>query len=76
MNQKTSMWTRKAVLINIGVGVLWIGIGLRDLFAPALFSFSPTPAGNSTIVLDFAAGAAFLFCAFYFRKTKPIRTRY
>jgi hypothetical protein len=65
MNKKTSMW------INVAVGLLWIGIGLRDLFAPGLFSFSPTPASNSTIVLAFAAGAAFLFCAFYFRQARP-----
>ena len=71
MNKKTSMWTRKAFLINVTVGLLWIGIGLRDLFAPGLFSFSPTAASNSTIVLDFAAGAAFLFCAFCFRQAKP-----
>jgi hypothetical protein len=60
MNKKTSMW------INVAVGLLWIGIGLRDLFAPALFSFSPTPASNSTIVLAFVAGAAF-----HFRQTRP-----
>ena len=71
MNKKTAMWTRKAFLINVAVGLLWIGIGLRDLFAPGLFSFSPTAASNSTIVLDFAAAAAFLFCAFYFRQARP-----
>jgi hypothetical protein len=65
MTKKTAIW------INVAVGLLWIGIGLRDLFAPGLFSFSPTAASNSTIVLDFAAGAAFLFCAFYFRQAKP-----
>jgi hypothetical protein len=65
MNKKTSMW------MNFVVGLLWIGIGLRDLFAPGLFSFSPTAASNSTIVLDFAVGAVFLFCAFYFRQARP-----
>jgi hypothetical protein len=59
------------MLINFAVGVLWIGIGLRDLFAPGLFSFSPNVASHSTIVLDFAAGAAFLFCAFCFNQAKP-----
>jgi hypothetical protein len=71
MTKKTAMWTRTAMLVNVGVGILWIGIGLRDLFAPGLFSFSPTVASNSTIVLDFAAGAAFLFCAFCLRQAKP-----
>ena len=66
MNKKTTMW------VHLAVGLLWIGIGLRDLFAPGLFSFSPTPASNSTIALDFAAAAVFLFCAFYFRQARPI----
>jgi hypothetical protein len=64
MNKKTATWTRRATRINVAVGILWIGIALRDLFAPGLFSFSPNVASNSTIVLDFAAGAVFLLCAF------------
>lgn len=55
MTQKT------AVRLNAAVGLVWIGIALRDLFAPGLFSFSPSVASNSTIVLEFTAGAAFLF---------------
>lgn len=65
MNKKTAMW------VNAAVGILWIGIALRDLFAPGLFSFSPTVASNSTIALEFTAGAVFLFCAFFFRQAKP-----
>ena len=65
MTKKTALW------LSAAVGILWIGIGLRDLFAPGLFSFSPIAASNSTIVLDFAAAAAFLFCAFGFRQSKP-----
>ncbi len=65
MNNKTAMW------LNVAVGILWIGIALRDLFAPGLFSFSPNIASNSTIVFDFAAGAAFLLCAFFFRLARP-----
>lgn len=71
MTKKTAVWTRRAILLNFAVGLVWIGIGLRDLFAPGLFSFSPTVASSSTIVLDFAAGAAFLFCAFFFRQARP-----
>lgn len=66
MNKTTTMWLCAAV------GVLWMAIGLRDLFAPHLFSFSPNVAGNSTIVLDFGAGAAFLICAFCLHQAKPI----
>jgi len=57
--------------LNAAVGILWIGIALRDLFAPHLFSFSPNVASNSTIVLDVAAGATFLFCAFWFNQARP-----
>jgi hypothetical protein len=70
MNKKTAMWTRTAMRLNVAVGILWIGIALRDLFAPGLFSFSPNIASNSTIVLDFATGAAFLFCAFCLHQAK------
>jgi len=65
MTMKTALW------LSAAVGILWIGIGLRDLFAPGLFSFSPTAASSSTIVLEFLAGAAFLFCAFCFRHSRP-----
>lgn len=65
--KKTAMW------LNVAVGILWIGIGLRDLFAPHLFSFSPSVASNSTIVLDFAVGAAFLLCAFFFNHKQTAR---
>lgn len=65
MTKKIALW------LNIAIGIIWIGIGLRDMFAPGLFSFSPTIASNSTIVLDFVAGVAFLFCAFCFRQSKP-----
>jgi hypothetical protein len=62
MNNKTAMW------VNVAVGILWIGVGLRDLFAPGLFSFSPNVASNSTIVFDFATGVIFLFVAFSFHR--------
>ena len=65
MTKKTAFW------LNLAVGIMWIGIGLRDIFAPGLFSFGSTVASDSTIVLEFAAGAVFLFCAFYFRQARP-----
>jgi hypothetical protein len=61
--------------LNAAVGILWIGIALRDLFAPGLFTFSPSVASNSTIVLEFAAAAVFLFSAFFFRQAKPTPAR-
>lgn len=67
MNKITVSW------INAVVGLLWIGIGLRDTFAPHLFTLDGHVASRSTIVLDFVAGAAFLFAALTWRKTKSRR---
>ena len=60
----------KAFLIIALVGLMWIGIGLRDLFVPHFFRFDGQVASNSTVVLDFLAGAAFLVAALSLRKTK------
>lgn len=56
--KKASFW------LSLVAGVLWIGVGLRDLFAPGFFSFSGRVVSNSTLILDFATGAIFLFVAF------------
>jgi hypothetical protein len=59
-----------ASLLSLITSVLFIGVGLRDLFAPGFFSFSGRAVTNSIVILDFAAGAIFLFVAFTFRKAK------
>jgi hypothetical protein len=59
-----------AFLITALVGLIWIGIGLRDLFVPHFFRFDGEVASNSTVILDFVAGAAFLVAALSLRKTK------
>ena len=64
MNKTTAFW------ITAAVGALWIGIGLRDLFAPHLFRFDGRVADNSTVILDFAVGTLFLIAALSFRKAK------
>jgi hypothetical protein len=56
--KKVSFW------LPLVAGVLWIGVGLRDLFAPGFFSFSGRVVSNGTLILDFATGAIFLFVAF------------
>lgn len=60
----------KAFWITALVGLIWIGIGLRDLFVPHLFRFDGQVASNSTVILDFVAGAAFLFAALGLRKSR------
>lgn len=64
MNKRTAFW------MTAVVGLLWIGIGLRDLFAPHVFRFDGQVAANSTVILDFVVGAAFLFAALSFRRAK------
>lgn len=62
-----------AFWINAVVGLLWIGIGLRDLFAPHLFRFDGQVATRNTIILDFVAGGAFLVAALALWRTKSRR---
>jgi hypothetical protein len=61
---------RKAFWINAVVGLMWIGIGLRDAFAPHLFRFDGQVATNSTVSLDFVVGILFLVAAVSLRAIK------
>lgn len=67
--------TKTAIRLCAVVGMFWIGLGLRDLFAPHLFRFDGQVTTSSTLVLDFAAGVAFLACAFCFHHTRPTTAR-
>ena len=64
MNKATAFW------ITALVGLLWIGIGLRDVFAPHLVRFDGQVTTRSTIILEFVAAAAFLFAALTLRRSK------
>ena len=59
---------KKAFWLNVAVGVVWIGIGLRDLFAPHLFKIDGRVATTSTVILNFAVGVMFLLVAFSFHQ--------
>ena len=65
------MTNTTAFRVNAAVGILWIGIGLRDLILPHLFRFDGRVAATSMIILDFAVGAVFLFVALSFYLAKP-----
>lgn len=64
MNKTTALW------LNAAAGVLWIGVGGRDLFAPNLFRFDGRVATGGTVILDLATGAIFLFVAFCFHQAR------
>jgi hypothetical protein len=54
MKSKVGIW------LFLIAGILWLLVGLRDLFAPGFFSFSGRVVTNSQIVVDFALGVMFL----------------
>jgi hypothetical protein len=49
---------------------LWIGAGLRDLFAPGFLTFYGHGTSNSAVTLHFGIGVMFLILAFGFYKVK------
>jgi hypothetical protein len=71
MTNKTAFWFNNAVWLNFAVGMVWLGLGLRDLFAPRLFRFDGQVVVGSTIMLEFAAAAIFLVSAFCLRQARP-----
>ena|SRR5438034_5898672 len=71
--QEFNVMKKLAFWLSLIASVLWIGVGLRDLFAPSLFSFSGRVASNSTVILDFATGAIFLLVVFSLGKAKNQR---
>jgi len=70
VNKKTARWFNLSSRLNAAVGIIWICVGLRDLFAPHFFRFDGQVATTSTVVLDFAIGAIFLLAAFSFHQAK------
>ena len=60
--KKTATW------LNIAVGVLLIGIGFLDLFAPNFFAVNGRVGNTRSSFFDFASGVTFLCVGlvFYF----------
>lgn len=55
-----------AVWASLIAGLLWVGVGLRDTFAPGFFSMSGSVKGRLDIAMEFATGATFLVIAALF----------
>lgn len=58
---------RNAMWLCLGTGVLWVIVGIRDIFAPSFFTMSPRNMGKIDITFEFAVAAAFLVAAGVFR---------
>jgi hypothetical protein len=71
MTNKTAFRFNNAVWLNLAVGMVWMGVGLRDVFVPRLFRFDGQVAVGSTIIFEFAAAAIFLVSAFCLYQAKP-----
>jgi hypothetical protein len=44
-------------------GLLWVGVGLRDTYAPGFFTMSGSVKSKLDIAMEFATGAVFLLIA-------------
>ena len=56
---------KRRIIIGLSLlaAVLWIITGLRDIFAPGFFTFSPRVVGRSDIIFEFATATVFLALA-------------
>jgi len=65
MKSKTGAW------LCLFCGLLWILVGLRDIFAPRFFTMSPRVMTRLDIAMEFVAAATFLIAAALFHLSKP-----
>jgi hypothetical protein len=65
MKSKTVIW------VWLIAALLWIIVGLRDIFAPRFFTMSPRVMTKLDIAMEFVAAAAFLIVAALFHRSMP-----
>lgn len=65
------MKSKMPVWLCLFTGLLWIIVGLRDIFAPRFFTMSPRVMSKLDIAMEFAAAATFLIAAALFQKSRP-----
>jgi hypothetical protein len=51
-------------------GFLWVGVGLRDTYAPGFFTMSGSVKSKLDIAMEFATGAVFLLIAALFQRSR------
>lgn len=64
MKTKVLMW------VWLIAALLWVFVGLRDIFAPRFFTMSPRSMGKLDITMEFVAAAAFLIVAALFHRSR------
>jgi hypothetical protein len=57
MKHKVALWA------SLIAGLLWVGVGLRDTYAPGFFTMSGSVKSKLDIAMEFATGAVFLIIA-------------
>jgi hypothetical protein len=57
------MKQRTMVKVWLIVGLLWVAVGLRDVFAPGFFTMSGRVQTTSDIVIEFGVAALFFAMA-------------
>ena len=57
MKHKVALWA------SLIAGLLWVGVGLRDTYAPGFFTMSGSVKSKLDIAMEFATGAVFLIVA-------------
>jgi hypothetical protein len=60
------MKSKIAVWASLIAGILWVGVGLRDTFAPGFFTMSGSVKSKLDIAMEFATAATFLSIAAVF----------
>ena len=64
------MKSKVAVWASLVAGLLWVGVGLRDTFAPGFFTMNGSVKSKLDIAMEFAAAATFLFVAAVFHMNR------
>jgi hypothetical protein len=65
MKSKTAAW------LFLVCGLLWVLVGLRDIFAPRFLIMSPRIMTKLDIAMEFVAAAPFLVAAALFYLSRP-----
>ena len=63
MKHKVAVW------LSLIAGLLWVGVGLRDTYAPGFFTMSGSVKSKLDIAMEFATGAVFLIIAALFQRS-------